>query len=115
MDVQYYFKNIDSLSEQDKEYIEKKINSVAELINVEKVKIEIEKQKIFYHMSVQLDCVKNVFYAKHEDKAINACIDKIEDELKKQIRRTKKKNKDLSERGGRSFKKKMVIDKEARF
>ncbi len=115
MDIKYYFKNIDTLGESEREYIEKKINSISELIKIEKVKVEIEKQKVFYHMSIQLDCVKDVFYAKEEDKLINACIDKIEDELKKQVRRTKKKNKDLLERGGRSLKKKMVVDKEARF
>lgn len=115
MNIKYYFKNIDSLNEASKKYVEKKIESVANLILVEQIKIEIDRRKDgVFHMSVQFDCGIDLFLAEDDDRNINACIDKIEDELKKQIRRNKKKNKDLKERGARSIKKKMTIDENAR-
>ncbi len=114
MNIKYYFKNINSLNESSRNYVEKKIDSVSELIKINLVKVEIDKQNGVFHMSVQLDCSKNLFLAEENDRSINVCIDKIEDELKKQIRRFKKKNKDLRERGARSIKKRLTIDEDAR-
>jgi len=114
MNIKYYFKNTDSIDDETREYIEKKIDSVAKLITIEQTKVEIEKQKNGYYMHVHLDCGRDLFLAEEKDKSINVCIDNIENELKSQIRRNKKKNIVLKKRGARSIKKKLTIDENAR-
>jgi len=45
---------------------------------------------------------------------VQACIDEIKDELATQMRRKKKRMRDLMKRGARSLKKKLTIDDNAR-
>lgn len=118
MDIKYHYKNVESLEDNVVEYIDEKINSVGNLIDVLDAKIEIsdrkENNKVF--MKVSLFSTKgDEFQAKNHGVSFMECIDIIEEELKKQINRFKERNRDLRERGGRSIKKKMTIDENARF
>lgn len=118
MNIKYNHKNIDSLEENVVEYIDQKINSVGNLIDVLDAKVEVsdrkESNKVF--MKVSLFTTKgDEFQAKNHGITFFECIDIIEEELKKQIRRFKGKNRDLKKRGGMSIKKKLTIDENARF
>ena len=116
MNIEYFFKNVDPISNEDREYIEKKIESINNLVNIDWVKINIEKiRDVFYHIGIKINCGGKTFFSEEEDKNLNACIDKIEDELKRQVRREKEKEITLRKRGGKSIKKRMSIDDNARF
>ncbi len=117
MNIKYYYKNIDPLEKDVTNYIEEKINSVEKLLEISEVKVEVsnrkENNKVF--MKVSLFSEKDAdFQAENHGVTFNQCIDIIEEELKKQIRRFKEKNRDLKEKGGRSIKDKMSIAENAR-
>ncbi|XLQ19751.1 MAG: HPF/RaiA family ribosome-associated protein [Candidatus Moraniibacteriota bacterium] len=117
MNVEYYHKNIDPLGDATREYIEEKLNSLEKLTDIRDARVEISQRKdgeFYLNVSVRSE---SGFEYRAEEKCqnINACIDIIEQELKVQIRRDTEKARDLKRRGGRSIKKKMTVDENARF
>ncbi|MCK4635850.1 MAG: HPF/RaiA family ribosome-associated protein [Candidatus Moranbacteria bacterium] len=117
MNPKYYYKNIEPLEEKITDYIEEKLASIEKILDILDIKIELsnrkENNKVF--MSVKVYSKKGEkFQAKNHGTTFYECIDIIEEELKKQIRRSKEKNRDLTERGARSIKKKLTIDDGAR-
>lgn len=117
MDIKYNYKNVESLEEGVVKYIDEKISSVGKLIEVLQVKVDLsdrkENNKVFMKVSV-FTTKGDEFQAKNHGVSFMECVDIIEEELKKQIRRFKERNRDLRERGGRSIKKKLTIDENAR-
>jgi ribosome-associated translation inhibitor RaiA len=116
MNIEYYYKNVEALDEELKQYVENKLKSVEKIVEFEKVRVEVSERKdkkLF--MAVKI-VAKNreEFRSEHHGKSFEECIDVIEDELKPQIRKAKGKKRDLAKRGGRSLKKKMTIDVVAR-
>lgn len=118
MDIKYHYKNVEPLEENLTDYIEEKLESIEKLIEILEVKVDLsdrkENNKVFMKVSI-FSTKGDEFQAKNHGVSFMECIDIIEEELKKQVRRFKEKNRDLRERGGRSIKKKMTIDEDARF
>ncbi len=116
MKIEYYHKNIESLGDGAREYIENKVGSFEKLTDVRDVYIEISQRKdgdFYLNVSVR---AKNgsEYRAEEKSQTIHACIDIIEDEIMRQIRHDREKTRDLKRRGGRSIKKKLTIDDSAR-
>ena len=118
MNVKYYYKNIEPLEKDITDYIEEKLQSIEKLIETSEIKVDLsdrkENNRVFMKVSI-FTTKGDEFQAENHGTTFNQCIDIIEEELKKQVRRFKEKNRDLKERGGRSIKKKMSIDENARF
>lgn len=117
MSIKYYFKNTESFDDDLRNYVETKLGSVEKLANVKEIKVEASERKDHRFFMAVMVFAKNgdEFRAENEGISFQECVDVIEDELKKQIRRHKGKEKDLKKRGGISLKKKMVVDEKARF
>ncbi len=117
MNIEYYHKNIEPLGDATRNYIEEKLNSIEKLIDVRDVRVEVSRRKDGnFYLNVSVRSINgNEYRAEEKNPDVNACIDIIEEELKVQIRRNTQKARDLQRRGGRSIKKKMTIDDDARF
>ena len=116
MNIEYYYKNIDPFGEATKDYIAKKIESVAKIVAVRDVNIEASRRKdgLFY-LNVIVRAMDGSEYRATENSAsVHASIDIIEEELKSQIRRDTLRQRDLDMRAARSAKKKLTIDDKAR-
>ncbi|PID52410.1 MAG: hypothetical protein CR972_01850 [Candidatus Moraniibacteriota bacterium] len=117
MNIEYYHKNIESLGSASRAYVEEKLKSLEKLTEVRDVHVEISQRKdgdFFMNITVRSNN-GNEYRAEEKNLTINACIDIIQDELRNQIRRDTEKTRVLQRRGGRSIKKKMTIDENARF
>ncbi len=114
--IEYYYKDIDAFNEATKEYIAKKIASVANMVAVRDVAIEASRRKKGdFYLNVTVRAMDGSEYRATEHRqSVNACIDIIEDELKQQIRRDVRRQRDLDMRSARSLKKKLTIDENAR-
>lgn len=117
MNIEYYHKNIEPLGAASREYIEEKLEALDKLTEVRDVHVEISQRKDGdFFMNVVVRSIDGYEYrAEEKSQAVQACIDIIQDELRNQIRRDTEKARDLRRRGGRSIKKKMTIDENARF
>lgn len=116
MNIEYYHKNIDPLGEATRNYIEEKIASIGKMVEIRDVDIEVSQRKDDdFYMNVTIRGTDGKEYrAEEKSLTVNACIDIIEDEIKSQVRREIQKQRDLARRGGRSIKKKLTIDENAR-
>lgn len=115
MNIQYYHKNIDSLTEASRVYISEKLTSVSKIAAITDIRIEIDQQKDGnFHMQVSLRSLKSQHIANAIAHDVNGCIDQIEDELKSQLRKKKTRVRDLMKRGARSIKKRFTIADDAR-
>ena len=116
MNIEYYYKNIDPLSDAPREYVEDKIGSIGKLTDVRDIYIEVSQRKDGdFYMNVTVRAKNgNEYRAEEKSQSVQACADIIEDEIKGQIRRDTEKIRVLKRRGGRSIKKKMTIDENAR-
>ncbi len=117
MNIEYYHKNIEPLGSATRDYIEEKLNSIEKLTDIRDIRVEVSQRKDGeFYLNVSVRSKNGSEYrAEQKSQTVNACIDIIEEELKTQIRRDTKKARDLQRRGGRSIKKKMTIDEDARF
>ena len=115
MNVSYYHKNIASLSDVTKDYIEERIATLEELAKIDLVRIEIDKEKHGdFHMSIQVNSGSHVYYASAVDADVHACAEELREELRSQMHSDKKRLRDLMRRGARSIKKKLTISDDAR-
>jgi len=115
MNVNYHHKNVEPLGDASREYIETKLGSIEEMVTIKKTRVDVEQTKLGFLLKVELSNDGHTYRAEQAGQSVNECIDIIEEELKQQIRRSTKKERDLKERGARSIKKKTVIDEAARF
>lgn len=116
MNIEYYYKNIDAFGTATKEYVATKLASVAKLVAVRDVNVEASRRKdgeFFLNVVVRANDGSE-YRADEKNASVHACIDIIEDELKNQIRRDVRRQRDLDLRSARSFKKKLTIDEKAR-
>ena len=117
MNVEYYHKNIDPLGIATREYIEEKLNAIGKLDEMRDARVEVSQRKdgeFYLNVSVRSESGEE-YRAEEKSPSVQACIDIIQEELKKQVRSDTEKARDLERRGGRSIKKKMTIDEAARF
>ncbi|MEA3322632.1 MAG: HPF/RaiA family ribosome-associated protein [Patescibacteria group bacterium] len=117
MNVEYYHKNIDPLSNATREYIEEKLESIGKLTEIRDARVEVSQRKDGeFYLNVSLRSVNGEEYrAEEKSESIQANIDIIQEEIKRQVRSDTERSRDLTRRGGRSIKKKMTVDESARF
>ncbi len=107
-------------AEQDRkaqEYIEKKLQKINQLSrNILEFEVEIDRNKKGeYRVELMAKTLRKLYRAEDISESIEASTDIASDELSAQIVKDKDKIRDLKRRGARSIKKKIVIDKSARF
>jgi len=116
MDIKYLFKDV-TIDDRTRDYIEKRLSGI-EKINDQIIKTEVEigrDKKGLFRVEVMLMTPKDLFRSEEISESIEGSIDIVVDELKTQIIKKKDKVWTKIMRGARSVKKKMSIDKDARF
>ncbi len=115
MNIAYYHKNIDHITEGTREYIEERMSTLENVGDVDKVRVEIDQEKNgMFHVAIHVTGGRHVYHASAENADINACAEEVRGELRKQMTHDKKKNRDLIRRGARSLKKRLTINGDAR-
>ncbi len=116
MNMQYLYKNI-SIDDKQRDYIEKRLSSIEKLVDkILKTDVEIERDKKGkFRVEVMISTPRDLFRADEITESIEGSIDIVVEELKTQITRKKDKIWTKIMRGARSVKKRMSIDKDARF
>ena len=105
---------IDSRTEN---YIEKRLQAVRKMLdNILRVEVEIDlDKKGKFRIEAMIKTPRELYRAEEITESVEGSIDLAVEQLKVQIRRSKDKMATLKKRGGRSIKKKTVIDEDARF
>lgn len=105
---------IDSRTEN---YIEKRLQAIRKMLdNILRVEVEIDlDKKGKFRVEVMVKTPYELYRAEEITESVEGSIDLAVEQLKVQIRRSKDKIITLKKRGGRSIKKKTVVDKDARF
>lgn len=117
METRYLYKGVKGIDERAKAYIEKKLQAIGKLLEsilVQEVEIELDKKGKF-RLEVMIETPYHLYRGEETAESIEASIDLIEGKLRDQILGDKERLETLRRRGGRSLKKKMVIDEAARF
>lgn len=107
------------IDDRTRDYIEKRIGKISKFINNEnetiyEIEISMDKKGIF-RAEVMIKTPYNLYRIEKFSESIEGAVDVAVDELKNQISRDQDKRRELKERGARSFKKKVVLDENARF
>jgi ribosomal subunit interface protein len=112
-----YFKGL-KIDERTEDYITKRLQIVQKLltkITRIEVEIDIDKKKNKFRAEVMIKTPYQMYRAEETTESVEGSIDMVAEQLKVQIRRDKDRVVSLRRRGGRSIKKKITIDKDARF
>lgn len=112
-----FFKGV-KIDERTEEYIKKRLSVLDKLLKTisrTEVEIDIDKKKNLFRAEVMIKTPYKMYRAEDSTESIEGSIDCVVDDIKTQINREKDKMVSLRRRGGRSIKKKITIDKNARF
>jgi len=105
------------IDSRTRDYIEKRLQAVrkmlADILRVE-VEIDLDKKGKF-RAEAMVKTPQKLYRAEEITESVEGSIDLVVEQLKVQVRRSKNKAITLKKRGGRSIKKKTVIDEDARF
>lgn len=121
MNIRYLYKEV-KIDDRTKNYITGKVEKLGKFfesyredaeISAE-VEIDLDKKGKF-RVEVMLQTPYDKYRGDDTTESIEGSIDSVYEELETQILRDKEKITTLRRRGGRSLKKKMVIDEKARF
>ncbi|MFC1644621.1 HPF/RaiA family ribosome-associated protein [Patescibacteria group bacterium] len=115
----YKGQEIEDQSRRDfvEDYILKRLEVIDRMIEkITKIDVEINlDRRGFYRVEIMVHTPRNMFRAQEVSESIEGSADIAVDELKTQIRRKKDKVWTKVMRGARSIRKKMSLDKDARF
>src|SRR4030042_2726255 len=115
--MRLFFKGV-KIDERTEDYIRKRLLTIQKflpkILRVE-VEIDIDKKKNLFRAEVMVKTPYKLYRAEDTTESIEGSIDSVVDDIKIQINRDKDRMVTLRRRGGRSIKKKMSIDKNARF
>lgn len=105
------------LDERTNDYIEKRLQRLEKLVDrVSRFEVEVSRDKKGkFRVEVMLHTPHNLYRAEETTISVEGSVDIVVDELELQLAKQKTKNRDLKRRGQRSIKKKVVLDKAARF
>lgn len=121
MNIRFLFKKV-IIDKRTEDYIREKVEKLEKffksfrqeaLVSAE-VEIDLDKKGKF-RVEVMLHTPYQKYRAESATESIEGSIDDVYEEIEKQIYHDKDRLITLQRRGGRSLKKKMVIDKNARF
>jgi ribosomal subunit interface protein len=121
MNIRYFFKEV-KIDDRTKDYVSGKIEKLGKFfesyrkdaeISAE-IEIDMDKKGKF-RVEVMLLTPWQKYRAEDTTESIEGSIDSVYESLESQIERGKDKITTLRRRGGRSLKKKMTVDENARF
>ncbi|MDP1845358.1 MAG: ribosome-associated translation inhibitor RaiA [Candidatus Moranbacteria bacterium] len=121
MNIRFFFKEV-KIDERTKSYVTEKVEKLEKFfqsfhedaeISAE-VEIDLDKKGKF-RVEVMLHTPYQDYRGEDTTISIEGSIDSVYEELENQIQKDKNRIITLQRRGGRSLKKKMVIDENARF
>ncbi len=114
--TRYLVKGLE-LDQKTGEYIDKRLKRLAKLVDTaSRFEVEIDRDKKGkFRVEVMVKTPHNLYRAEEVSESIEGSIDVVIDELEGQLAKKKTKSRDLKRRGQRSIKKKVVLDKAARF
>lgn len=116
MKMRFLFKGIE-VEEKTREYIVKRIGRIEKLVDKATLfEIEVDQdKKNKFRVEVMVRTPHELYRAEEVTESVEGSTDIVIDELEVQIAKKKNKLHDLKLRGKRSIKKKLVVDKSARF
>ena len=99
------------------EYIQKRLETIGKLLdNILRIEVEIDlDKKGKFRAEVMVKTPYKLYRSEETTESIEGSIDIVMEELKNQIRKDKTRLREVRERGRRSIKKALTIDKNARF
>jgi ribosomal subunit interface protein len=121
MNIRFLFKEV-KIDDRTKDYLTEKVEKLEKFfqaysedaIVTAEVEIDLDKKGKF-RVEVMLHTPYQDYRGEEITESIEGSIDSVYEELEAQIRKDKDKIVTLRRRGGRSLKKKMVVDENARF
>jgi ribosomal subunit interface protein len=121
MNIRFLFKEV-KIDDRTKKYVSEKIEKLEKFFQSfredaevsAEVEIDLDKKGKF-RVEVMLRTPYKDYRGEEITESIEGSVDKVYEELESQIRRDKEKIATLRRRGGRSLKKRMVVDESARF
>lgn len=116
MNTRFLFKGVD-VDERTREYVLKRLARIEKLVDpVTEFEIEVDRDKKGkFRVEIMVKTPHNLYRAEETTESIEGSTDMVIDELEIQISKKKNKQRDLKLRGKRSIKKKLVLDKSARY
>lgn len=115
--MRLFFKGV-KIDERTEDYIRKRLLTIQKflpkILRVE-VEIGIDKKKNLFRAEVMVKTPYKLYRAEDTTESIEGSVDSVVEDIKTQINRDKDKMVTLRRRGGRSIKKKIAIDENARF
>ncbi len=105
------------LDERTNAYIDKRLTRLAKLVDpISRFEVEVDRDKKGkFRVEVMVKTPHNLYRAEEVSESVEGSLDIVVDELEAQLTKNKTKSRDLKRRGLRSIKKKVVLDKAARF
>jgi len=121
MNIRFLFKEV-KIDDRTKDYVSEKVEKLGKFFRSFKkdaeisaeVEIDLNKKGKF-RVEVMLFTPYQKYRAEDTTESIEGSIDSVYEQLENQIMKDKDRLITLQRRGGRSLKKKMVVDKNARF
>lgn len=116
MNTRFLFRGVE-IDDRTQTYIIKRLERIEKLVDpVSVFEIEVEKDKKGkFRVEVMVKTPYNLYRSENTTESVEGSTDIDIDELEVQIDKHKNKSRDLKLRGGRSIKKKTVVDELARF
>lgn len=116
MNMRFLFKGLE-IDTKTRNYIVKRIGRIEKLVDkVTLFEVEVSQDKKGkFRVEIMVKTPHDLYRGEETTEGIEASTDKVIDELENQVTKKKKKLHDLKIRGKRSIKKKLVVDKAARF
>lgn len=116
MTTRFLFQGV-TLDERTQDYVRKRLTRLTKLVDpVSEFEIEIDQDKKGkFRVEIMVKTPHTLYRAEETSVSIEGSTDLVIDELQGQITKQKKRQHDLKLRGKRSIKKKIVVDKAARF
>lgn len=105
------------IDERTEDYIKKRLATMEKILDkILRVEVEIDlDKKGKFRAEVMVKTPYQLYRAEETTESIEGSIDMVSEQLKVQIRKDKDRVAALRRRGGRSIKKKITLDKNARF
>ncbi len=121
MNIRYLFKEV-KIDDRTRDYVEEKVQKLGKFFRSFKkdaevsaeVEIDLDKKGKF-RVEVMLLTPYQKYHGENITESIEGSIDSVYEALEQQIMKDKEKIITMTRRGGRSIKKKMVVDEGARF
>ncbi len=116
MNMRFLFKGV-KIDGRTEEYILKRLERIEKLVDpVSEFEVEIDlDKKGKFRVEIMVKTPHTLYRAEDTTESIEGSTDLVIDELETQVSKGKNRFRDLIRRGARSIKKKLVVDKAARF